>query len=523
MTAGNKRILVIDDDLEIWKAYKAVLEPERVANVGAQQKLGRLLSLDPDEDLDAEPRSDSSPVFQVRFAAQGQEGYALVKEAIAESMTFAAAFIDIRMPPGWDGMETAARIRQIDPNIEIVIVTAYSDRSRHEISATVGAPEKLLFLRKPFDPEELTQMALSLTEKWNLARKEEAQRRELQTVLRTTPAAIFTVDANGRINSWNPSAERITGYTAEEVVGKPCIFKRMNERVCGECPMDDRNYLDKSHESNIVDKMGRTRIISKSISYIRDGSGHVINAVESFWDITARKEAEAALQESEIRFRSLVETTSDWVWEIDADGRFTYCSPLCEMIYGYSPEELLGKSMFDVLIAPEEIDHCGEVFNRCIQNVCSFQVVERRSLRKDGGLIYIEFSGAPVIGENGEVVGFRGIDRDITERKRIEEERARLEEHYRQSRKMEALGTLAGGIAHDLNNILTPIIGNAQLCLLDMDPGHTCYSKLQDIVKSAETAADLIRQILAFSRKQMLVPSTLDLNKMIADFTKMLR
>ncbi|MCP4693590.1 MAG: response regulator, partial [Desulfobacterales bacterium] len=92
-----------------------------------------------------------------------------------------------------------------------------------------------------------------------------------------------------------------------------------------------------------------------------------------------------------------------------------------------------------------------------------------------------------------------------------------------QSRKMEALGTLAGGIAHDLNNILTPIIGNAQLCLLDMDPGHTCYSKLQDIVKSAEKAADLIRQILAFSRKQMLVPSTLDLNKMIADFTKMLR
>ncbi len=339
----------------------------------------------------------------------------------------------------------------------------------------------------------------------------------------TPPAAIFTVDANRRINSWNPSAERITGYTAEEVVGKPCIFKKMNEHVCGDCPMDTRNYLDKSHESHIVDKTGRTRIISKSISYIRDDSGHVIHAVESFWDITARKEAEAALQESEMRFRSLVETTSDWVWEIDADGRFTYCSPICEMIYGYSPDELLGKSMFDVLIAPEEIEHCSEVLNRSIRNVRSFQVVERRSLRKDGALIYIEFSGAPVVGETGEVTGFRGIDRDITERKRIEEERARLEEHYRQSRKMEALGTLAGGIAHDLNNILTPIIGNAQLCLLDMDPGHTCYSKLQDIVKSAEKAADLIRQILAFSRKQMLVPSTLDLNKMIADFTKMLR
>jgi len=121
------------------------------------------------------------------------------------------------------------------------------------------------------------------------------------------------------------------------------------------------------------------------------------------------------------------------------------------------------------------------------------------------------------------VAGFRGIDRDITERRKNEEERLKLEEQYRQSQKMEALGTLAGGIAHDLNNILTPIMGHAQLSLLKAGPNSPVYNNLRDIVRSSEKAADLLHQILAFSRKQVLVTRTLDLNRLIEDFAKMLR
>ena len=91
--------------------------------------------------------------------------------------------------------------------------------------------------------------------------------------------------------------------------------------------------------------------------------------VESFWDITARKEAVKALHESETRFRSLVETTSDWVWEVDKEGIFTYCSPVCEDLYGYMPEELLGQSLFDTLCAPDSVEEFRKHFQQCLIGV----------------------------------------------------------------------------------------------------------------------------------------------------------
>jgi PAS domain S-box-containing protein len=398
---GNDRVLVIDDDPEIQSAYRLVLSPEPEHRNVSRNKLVQLLP----RDRTAEP--PAAPRFEIGIAGQGLEGVDLVTIALGKNQPFAVAFIDIRMPPGFDGMETAARIRRIDPDIEIVVVTAFSDRSRDEIVQAVGRPEKLLFLRKPFDPEELLQMALSLTAKWNLARQ--------------------------------------------------------------------------------------------------------------------AKENEAALAKSEARFRALVETTSDWVWETDADGRFTYCSPLCETIYGYRPHELVGQTLFELLMHPEEIANGRALFNHCVEEIKGFHNIERRSLTKDGKIIHIEFSGMPVVTEEGRVIGFRGIDRDITLRKKIERERQELEAQYRQSQKLEALGTLAGGIAHDLNNVLTPIMGGAQLSLLKLDPGHPIYDNLKTIEAGVQKAADLIHQILAFSRKQVMTTQPLNLTCLIEDFAGMLR
>jgi two-component system, NtrC family, sensor kinase len=173
MTEINKRILVIDDDHEIWKAYKLVLEPEIPQHGSVKEQMNLLLG-----SKESEKHNDT--LYQVSYADQGKEGFAETEKALAHQAPFAVAFIDVRMPPGWDGMETASRIRQLDQNIEIVIVTAYSDRSCEEIIQKVGSPDKLLFIRKPFDTEELKQLAVSLTEKWNIARREEAQRHELQ-------------------------------------------------------------------------------------------------------------------------------------------------------------------------------------------------------------------------------------------------------------------------------------------------------------------------------------------------------
>ena len=281
MHTGNDRVLIIDDDPEIQNAYRMVLAPEPEDLNSSRTRLAHLLP----QDRTADP--PAAPHFELEFAGQGSEGVTLAAEAIEKNQPFAVAFIDIRMPPGFDGMETAARIRRSDPDIEIVVVTAFSDRSRDEIVRAVGRPEKLLFLRKPFDPEELLQMALSLTAKWNLARQAETHK--------------------------------------------------------------------------------------------------------------------AALAESEARFRALVETTSDWVWETDADGRFTYCSPLCEAIYGYHPNELVGQPLFDLLMHPDEIGDGRALFHQCVEAMEGFHNIERRSLTKDGRVIHIEFSGMPVVAEDGRV------------------------------------------------------------------------------------------------------------------------
>lgn len=401
MQTGNDRVLIIDDDPEIQNAYRMVLAPEPENRNSSRTRLAHLL---PQNRTAEQP---PSPQFELGVAGQGPEGVAMAEAALERDQPFAVAFIDIRMPPGFDGMETAARIRRIDPDMEIVVVTAFSDRSRDEIVREVGCPERLLFLRKPFDPEELLQMALSLTAKWNLARQAENNK--------------------------------------------------------------------------------------------------------------------AALAESEARFRALVETTSDWVWETDAQGRFTYCSPLCETIYGYQPQELAGQPIFDLLMHPEEIAEIRRLFKQCVEAMHGFQSIERRSMTKDGRIIHIEFSGMPVITEDGRLTGFRGIDRDITRRKIIEKERRELEAQYRQSQKLEALGTLAGGIAHDLNNVLTPIMGGAQLSLLKLDPGHPIYDNLKTIETGVQKAAELIHQILAFSRKQVMTTQPLNMTGLIMDFSVMLR
>lgn len=166
----NSRILLIDDNKEIWDVFRSILSPCEESNPS-----GRLLA----NLLNPSCPMEQKPTFNLSFAKQGQEGVELIQKSIEENTPFAVVFMDIRMPPGWNGMQTGAKIREIDPSIQIVVVTAYSDYSLSEIVRTIGAPEKLLFLRKPFDPDELTQMALALTEKWTLSKETRDQREKL--------------------------------------------------------------------------------------------------------------------------------------------------------------------------------------------------------------------------------------------------------------------------------------------------------------------------------------------------------
>ena len=139
----NKRILVVDDDEKIWNVYKRVLSLKKTNKSSALHQITDLLENDP------EKPKPSTPYFDLKWASQGQIGVECVETSLEQKSPYAVAFVDVRMPPGWDGMETAKRIRQLDPNIELVIVTAYSDRSREEI---VGCRNtgKITFSEKAF-------------------------------------------------------------------------------------------------------------------------------------------------------------------------------------------------------------------------------------------------------------------------------------------------------------------------------------------------------------------------------------
>lgn len=512
----KRRILIIDDDKDIWAAYQMVLDPRRKRG-GAIEEMKRMFRVESDD-------ADSAD-FVLVFAGQGQDGFQIARAAKMAGEPFALAFIDVRMPPGWDGMETAVRIREMDKEIEIIIVTAYSDHSCEDIVRAVGTPSKLLFFRKPFDPEELRQLACSLSDKWLLARQEELQRRELQGILQTSPAAIFVLDAQGKIMTWNPAAEHITGMPAAKAVGGPCVFREISEnphcRACAkECCLLDKS--EKSREIVITDQAGNRKILAMNLAPGMKKDGKSENLIGSFWDMTSIRETESALVSSELRFRSLVETTRDWVWEVDAQGNLTYCSPVCYEIYDYQPDELRGKSYFDILHDEQAGIAMKKVFLDCLQEARNCQAHEHRCRKKNGEYIFIETSGTPVFDNARRVIGYRGIDRDISQRKAADEERRLLEERYRQAQKLEALGTLSGGIAHDMNNILTPILGYCSLGKLKLGKDHFFYEKLEAIENCAQRAAELIRRIMGFCRKQDMNIRPVQLNLMVQELAKML-
>jgi len=172
----NRRVLVIDDDTKVHEIYKDILAES--AKQGEEANLDKEAARLFGEKLTSITPQRKS--FEVTYATQGEEGIAGVKKALDEDRAYAVAFIDVRMPPGIDGVKTATEIRKIDSQIEIVIVTAYADKSLDEIVENVGMPERLLYIKKPFLKDEIWQLANALSIKWNLQEKERIYRASLE-------------------------------------------------------------------------------------------------------------------------------------------------------------------------------------------------------------------------------------------------------------------------------------------------------------------------------------------------------
>jgi len=391
----NHRILLVDDNPSIHVDFRDILCPGS-AGSAAGKKLEAAL-------FDEDPLAADQISFELDSAYQGQEGLEMVKQALAENRPYAMAFVDVRMPPGWDGIETIARIWEVDPELQVVVCTAYSDYSWENMRAKVGQPDSLLVLKKPFDNIEVQQIAHALTKKWLLNFQTRMQIVELS---------------------------------------------QANEKLV----MSEERFSKAFHESPLP------------------------SAIQSF-----------------------------------SDQRFVDVNQSFAEVAGCQREDLIGRTAAELLLweKPALADQWYESMSR--QELVRDK--EGKIRGRSGEVRELLVSLSPVaLGAQPHVLL---LAQDVSER-------ALMERQLRQAQKMEAIGQLAAGVAHDFNNILTVIQGHAGLMQHKMDANNSQAKSLEQITRAANRAATLIRQLLMFSRKQVMQFQYLDVNETMRNAIKML-
>ena len=242
----------------------------------------------------------------------------------------------------------------------------------------------------------------------------------------------YRTDLAGTIIMLSPSAAKHAGYDSnDQILGQ-------NVTSVYADPAGRNNLLSALKEKGSVYaypldlkvRDGAIRHVTTSSHFYRDSSGRILGVEGVIHDVTNLRKAEDALRESEEKFRALVETTSDFIWEVDTGGRYTYASPQVGRLLGYDPREVIGRTPFD-LMPPDEAARVGAEFNRIIASHLPITTLENQCLHKDGHTVILETSGVPRYGKDGNFTGYRGIDRDITKRKHAEEALLESEGRYR--------------------------------------------------------------------------------------------
>lgn len=409
-TQPNRRILVIDDNRAIHTDFRKILGPSSTA-------ADALLA---DEEILFGNSTPQAVSCEIDAASQGAEGLAMVQQAMAEGRPYSMAFVDVRMPPGWDGIETTRRIWDVCPDLQIVICTAFSDCSWSDMQEQIKPRDRLLILKKPFDTVEVLQLADALTEKWRLQHESRGQLHDLEERVRLRTQEL----ESSRLAAMNMMEEAVRNRENER---QACEILRLE--------MAERGKLE-----------------------------------ERF-----REQA------------ALLDKTRDAIVVRNLEHRITYWNKGAEHIYGWTAEEVIGHKASELLyreVAPFE-------------RACAAVV---RNGEWKGELHEVNKSGAPLLIDGrctllrdtaGQPHGILAINTDITEKKK-------LEQQFLRAQRMDSIGTLAGGIAHDLNNALTPILMSIELLKLQ-ERDQRRMSVLQNIESSAKRGAGMVRQLLSFA------------------------
>jgi two-component system, cell cycle sensor histidine kinase and response regulator CckA len=417
--------------------------------------------------------------------------------------------------PRFDGMTALSLARELAPQVPFLIVTGSVNEETAVGCMKAGATDYLLKSNLARIGPAIEGALARVRARVEQGRAEEALRRSeanLRAIFNNSLQAFVLIHPDGTIQALNRTAQewstRLRGRPLREGAPvtdfPPEVVQAFRAALAGE----SRNL-----ERCLRDTDGTELWFETTHTPVVDEKGTVIGVCLNARDISTRKRAEQAERESEARYRDLFDNASDLVCATDPDGRFLYVNPAWEQTIGMSEAELRRRRFVDA-VHPDSRERYAEVVARALAGETLTHVE----------LVLVTAGGAPITVEgnlsctvqDGRLLMLRGIYRDVTERKRVEDQLRRAE-------RMQAAGRLAGGMAHEVNNMMTGVIGFSEFLLRSLPGDDPRRAEVQEIIRAGSRASDVTRQLLAFTRQQLLRPEVLDVNSVVSEVEKMLR
>jgi PAS domain S-box-containing protein len=437
------------------------------------------------------------------------------EERLAHS-DYDAILCDHNLGP-WTGMEALEILKKSGKDIPFLVLTAVLLDEAAVEYVKRGATDYLLKDRLERLPVALTRALRDKANREETAKLQEQiarAKRDWELTFDSVPDPVMVVNEECGIQRANRALAELVGLELSEIVGKHCYeVLHRSDKPREDCP--HQCLLKTGTEARgDLEEPWLGKIFDLTTSPLRDSSGALKGSVIVLRDITERQRAEEALPASEAQFRRFIENLPLGVYRSTPDGRVLMANPALLRMLGYdSWQELAFRNLEGEGF---EAGHPRSAFCEQIEREGEARGLEAAWKRRDGSVIFVRESARAFRADDGRVLYYDGIVEDVTERRR-------LEEQLRQAQKMEAVGRLASGVAHDFNNLLTIIIGYSDLLLERVSARDGMRPPVEEIKKAADRAASVTRQLLAFSRKQVLPPHILDLNSLLTNVDKMLR
>jgi len=337
--------------------------------------------------------------------------------------------------------------------------------------------------------------------------------RKYRSLYNSIRDAILVADTNRIIIDCNPAFVDLFGYSPEDIIGKKTITIYENEigytAIGNALRTKGSEFSEFLYTGNFRKKSGEVFPGETKVFYLRDDKGTLIGAIGLIRDVTKRQQVEAERN----RMMAAIEQINEMIVITDTEGAIQYVNPAFERVTGYSRKEVLGLNP-RILKSGEQDQN---FYRKLWATIADGKTWEGRIVnkRKDGTLFTEDTTISPVCDAAGQIVNYVAAKRDITKH-------LGLAAQFQQAQKMESIGRLAGGVAHDYNNMLNVIIGYAELGMKKVDSAEPLYANLKAILNAALRSADITRQLLAFARRQTITPLVLDLNETVAGTLDML-